>query len=91
MMLYVYIYLIVISVLGVFITIYDKNAAVEKRRRISERAFFLMSILGATLPIYFTMRTIHHKTRHKRFMIGLPIIFVAQLILLYGGLYLTMR
>ena len=88
MMLYVYIYLIIVSVLGIFLTLYDKDAAASKKRIISEKAFFLLSILGATLPIYFSMKTIRHKTRHKRFMIGLPVIFVLQMTLFFYLLHL---
>ncbi len=32
----------------------------------------MIGILGAALPMFITMQLIRHKTRHKKFMWGLP-------------------
>lgn len=73
------IYLIVVSLVGVILTCYDKIAAKKlPKSRIRERTLFIFAVLGASLPMLITMSIIRHKTKHKRFMLGLPLIFTVQ-------------
>ena len=71
-------YLFAVNSVGAIITFYDKCAARHGAWRISEKTLFLFCILGGCPGVYFTMRLIHHKTLHKRFMIGIPLIFLMQ-------------
>lgn len=73
---------ILICLIGITITIFDKISAKHSGQRIPEFTLLLIALIGAALPMYITMRIIHHKTRHKKFMIGLPVIFILQLVLL---------
>ena len=41
--------------------------------------------------MYLTMQIIRHKTQHKKFMIGIPVIFFIQLLLGFGVWYLWLR
>ena len=75
------IWLIVINTISVFICIADKIKAKKHRRRISEKTLFLLSFLGGALFMYVTMRLIRHKTLHKKFMIGLPVIILIHAVL----------
>ena len=75
------IWLIVINVISVIICIADKIKAKKHKRRISEKTLFLLSFLGGALFMYITMRLIRHKTLHKRFMIGLPLIILLHAVL----------
>ncbi len=78
------IYLGVISLISVIITIYDKKAAVKRpQERISEAKLILFALLGGSLAMYLTMQSVRHKTKHLKFMIGLPFIMVAQIVLGY--------
>lgn len=61
----------------------DKYRARKNKRRISESTLFTMALIGGAVGEYAAMRLFHHKTLHKRFMIGLPVIITIQLILLY--------
>lgn len=70
------------SVLAVCLTVYDKYAAKRKKARIPEKTLFLTALFGGSLAMYITMLVIRHKTKHKRFMIGLPVIALAQAVLL---------
>ena len=72
------IYLGVISLISVIVCVADKSRAKRGKRRIRESSLFLLSALGGSAAMYITMRAIHHKTLHKRFMIGLPLITVIQ-------------
>ena len=68
----------------------DKYLAKKNRRRISESTLFTFALAGGAVGEYVSMKLLHHKTLHKRFMIGLPVIIAVQLILLYlyRGLWL---
>ncbi|MBQ6066599.1 MAG: DUF1294 domain-containing protein [Clostridia bacterium] len=73
------IYLAVISLVAIIVTIYDKIAAKKRpKHRIRENTLLLLAILGGAAAELVTMLLIRHKTRHKKFMIGLPVIIVAQ-------------
>lgn len=74
----VLIYFLVISFYSVMLTCSDKRIAVKGSRRVPEKKLFGAALLWGALAMYITMRTIRHKTLHKRFMIGLPAIIILQ-------------
>ena len=76
------IYFSAVSLVSVLLIVADKYNAKRNRRRVSEKALFLSAIFGGSFFEYLTMKAIRHKTLHKRFMIGLPVIFVLQIALL---------
>ena len=79
----VLIYLISINILGIILTIYDKIASKKFRKnRIRENVLLLIGALGGAVSMYITMKLIRHKTRHKKFMTGLPIILILQIVFL---------
>ena len=71
-------YFLLTSFVAFLLTVIDKRNARRGRRRISEKSLFLWAILGGSLAEFFTMKIIRHKTLHKRFMLGLPLITVLQ-------------
>ncbi len=79
------IYVLVISVVAIVITVADKKASKRrKKKRIPETTLMLVGFFGGALPMYITMKVIRHKTKHKKFMIGLPvIIFLHAIIVLW--------
>lgn len=79
----VIIYLICINIFSVFLTVYDKVRAVKNRWRVKESTLMLFSILGGCVGMYFTMLLIRHKTKKPLFMIGIPVIFILQLVAVY--------
>ncbi len=77
---YILIYLLAINIISFIIAAIDKLLAKKQMRRVSEKALFTLAFLGGALFMYASMRIFHHKTLHKRFMIGLPIIYILQMI-----------
>lgn len=75
-------YLAVINIFALIMTYADKRKAVNNKWRISEKALLLTAFLGGSLFEYLTMILIHHKTRHPKFMIGLPLIMFLQIVLI---------
>ena len=76
-----YLWLALISLIACVVTVYDKIASKRRpRHRTPEKTLFLLSVLGGSVAMYATMQLIRHKTQHKRFMIGIPLIIVAQIV-----------
>ncbi len=72
-----------ISLISVIVCVYDKIAAKAlPRHRTPEKTLLLLSALGGSLAMYITMQIIHHKTQHKKFMIGIPVIMGVQILLI---------
>ena len=83
---YIVVFVALIVVMSVIGPIYDKKNAKRRKKRMPEMSLFSIAILGGSLPMFITMLLIHHKTRKKRFMLGLPLIFILQVILLVVAL-----
>ena len=77
-MTYVYFWLIIVSLIGVGVTIVDKQRAMTNHRRIREKTLMMWGALGGAAAMLLTMITIRHKTRHPKFMVGFPLIVLAQ-------------
>lgn len=75
-------YLIAINIFATIICLIDKISAIYSKRRISEKFLMLISLFGGSLFMYLTMKVIRHKTLHKKFMVGLPLMIVSQIIIL---------
>lgn len=71
-------YFLAVSLITALITAIDKYKAKRGSFRISEATLFFLAAIGGALGEYLTMRLIRHKTLHKRFMIGLPLIIILQ-------------
>ncbi len=80
-MFYFLFYLAVISIIAIILTVSDKRRAVKHKYRIRESVLLLFSALGGSVAMFITMLMIHHKTRHVKFMLGIPLIIVAQIAL----------
>lgn len=76
------IYLVAINIFASIISIIDKHNAKHGKRRISEDFLMTTGLLGGALLEFITMKTIHHKTKHKKFMIGLPIEFTIHIMII---------
>ena len=83
-------WIVIINIAAFIMAVVDKSHAKKNKRRVSESTLFTVALIGGTLGEYVSMRLFRHKTLHKRFMIGLPLIMAIQLILLYlyRGLWL---
>lgn len=76
------IYLFIINLLGFFIMFIDKQRAIHKEWRIPEKTLLGISILGGTIGMLIGMSSFNHKTKHKKFTIGVPFILLIQIGLL---------
>ena len=87
------IYLIVISLISIIVCIYDKVVSKKNKveLRVPERDLLLLSAFGGGIAMYITMLLIRHKTKHKKFMIGIPAIIIAQFAIAFALLWFINR
>ena len=77
--MYLLYYLAIISVISIIVCIYDKFAAKHNpRHRTREATLLLLSALVGSGAMLVTMLIIRHKTKHIKFMLGIPLIIIAQ-------------
>ena len=74
------VYILLINIISVIVCVFDKQSARVGGRRISERNLLLLCFAGGSLAMYITMRIIRHKTRHNKFMVGIPLIIFFQIV-----------
>ncbi len=81
----IFIYLIITNFIGFIVMLIDKQRAIHKEWRIPEKTLILLSIFGGSIGMLAGMSAFRHKTKHKKFTIGVPFILLMQicLIILY--------
>ena len=75
--------LICINVVTFVVYGIDKWKAKHSKMRIREAALLILAVLGGSIGALLGMRVWHHKTMHKKFKYGLPLILLAQIALIY--------
>lgn len=85
------VYFVLINIFAFAITVIDKNKAKKGKWRIRESTLFAAAALGGSVTMLVTMKKIRHKTKHKSFMLGIPAIIVAQLLLVGLIIYVCVR
>ena len=81
------IYLAVINVVTFLMYGVDKWKAKKSRWRIREAALLGLAVLGGSVGAWLGMKAWHHKTLHKKFKYGVPLMIVVQLALIGYSLY----
>ena len=76
-------YLIALNIVTFFIYGIDKWKARQAKRRIREAALLGLAVLGGSIGALLGMKIWHHKTMHKKFKYGLPLILLVQIALIY--------
>ena len=74
-------YLLAINIATFFLYGIDKYKAKKGRWRISEATLLLMAVIGGSIGAWAGRRLWHHKTMHKMFKYGIPVIIIFQVAL----------
>ena len=75
--------LICINIVTFFVYGIDKFKAKQGSWRISEATLLTLAVVGGSIGALLGMQVWHHKTLHKKFKYGLPLILLAQITLIY--------
>ena len=76
------IYLIVINIVSFVLYGIDKKRAIKHQYRIAEKYLLFLSIVGGCLGSLFGIMFFHHKNKHLKFVIFVPICNLLWLFLL---------
>ena len=74
-------YLLAINIASFFLYGIDKYKAKKGKWRISEATLLTMAAIGGSIGALAGMRLWHHKTMHKKFKYGIPLIIIMQIAL----------
>ena len=75
-------YLIVINIATFLVYGIDKWKAKQGSWRISEATLLILAVIGGSIGALLGMKVWRHKTMHKKFKYGLPLILIIQIILI---------
>ena len=76
-------YILVVNTLTFLLYGIDKYKAKKARWRISEATLLMMAVIGGSIGAWAGMRLWHHKTMHKKFKYGIPLIILLQVALVF--------
>lgn len=76
-------FLIGINVLTFLLYGIDKWKAQKGKWRIPENTLIWLGIVGGSIGALLGMYLFHHKTKHRKFALGVPAIFLVQVLLIY--------
>lgn len=76
--IYILYYLALINVITFLMYGIDKLKAKKGKWRIPETTLLLFAIMGGSIGAWLGIKVWHHKTMHKKFKYGIPIILALQ-------------
>ena len=79
---YIIVYILLINLLGFLIMALDKYKAEKRHWRIKEKTIFIITLLGGGIGTTAGMYAFRHKTKKMNFTVGLPVILIAEIILI---------
>ena len=74
-------YLLAVNIATFLLYGIDKYKAKKSKWRISEVTLLTMAAIGGSIGAWAAMRLWHHKTMHKKFKYGIPVIIIMQIAL----------
>ena len=85
------IYIAIMSLISIIVCIYDKKISKKNKveLRIPEKVLLILSALGGSVAMLITMLLTRHKTKHFKFMVGIPVIIILQIALIAGAFFLV--
>lgn len=81
LLMFIGIYFIVMNIIAFFAFGWDKRKAKKGDWRISEKQLLYFALLGGSVGALVGMKTFHHKTRKKKFSLGIPFLLILQAVI----------
>lgn len=74
-------YLLIINAVAFLLMLADKRMAQKNLWRIPESTLLTAAALGGSIGALTGMYTFRHKTKHLKFILGVPLILISQIAL----------
>ena len=81
-MIYCLSYLIFINIITFMVYGIDKLKAKKGKWRIPESTLLLLASVGGSIGAWCGVKVWHHKTMHKKFRYGIPLIMTIQIVII---------
>lgn len=75
-------YLVAVNIVTFALYAYDKYCAKNDKWRVRESTLLIWAAIGGSLGAGAAMEICHHKTLHKKFKFGVPVLFFLHIILI---------
>lgn len=76
-------YLIIVNALSFVLMLVDKYKAQNDLWRIPEATLMTVAAIGGSFGCFVGMKVCRHKTRHKKFAIGVPVMMAIHILILW--------
>ncbi|PLR68365.1 DUF1294 domain-containing protein [Bacillus sp. UMB0893] len=80
-------YYVLLNIYGFYLMGADKNKAKKGKWRIKESTLWLVGFIGGAIGLTVGMNAFRHKTKHKTFVAGFPILMMVHIVLFSYFLY----
>jgi uncharacterized membrane protein YsdA (DUF1294 family) len=84
-------YVLIINLYGFYIMFADKRKSVKGQWRIPEARLFGVAAALGSPGILAGMYTFRHKTKHLKFVLGIPAILLVEIYVFYRFRYLYLK
>ena len=74
-------YLMVINLVTFIVYGIDKSKAKKHLWRIPEATLIGLALMGGSVGAFLGMKFFHHKTKHIKFYVGVPAIFITEIVI----------
>lgn len=74
-------YLLTVNAAAFLLMLIDKEKAKKRKYRIPEDTLMGIAMLGGSLGAWFGMQVFRHKTKHRKFTLGIPLIIGVQVLI----------
>lgn len=85
------VYLVVINIVTFIVYGVDKSKSKKNKWRISEKTLILFAVVGGSIGAILGMNIFNHKTKHLKFTVGVPVIFLLQLVIVNAFLSFLLK
>ena len=75
-------YLVTINAIAFLLMLVDKYKAKKNLWRIPEATLMCVAAIGGSFGALVGMYTVRHKTRHKKFTVGIPALLIIQILII---------
>ncbi|MDO4178196.1 MAG: DUF1294 domain-containing protein [Phascolarctobacterium sp.] len=77
----IFLYYLIINIVTFFAFVFDKFKAKSHSWRIPEAQLLLLCLLGGAFGGFAAMQLVRHKTKHLKFMLGVPLMLLLHFVL----------